>query len=67
VLDEPAAEQFRIAVEEDTTCVVSTATLRETALVIEARKGELGGCELDVLIQKAVGGEFPIVLPTALK
>ena len=32
---------------------MSAATLLETALVIEARKGERGGHELDRLIQKA--------------
>ena len=53
LLDEPEAEQFRAAVEEDTTRLVSAATLLETAVVIEARKGEPGGRELDSLIQKA--------------
>jgi ribonuclease VapC len=53
LLDEPEAEEFRAAVEEDTTRLVSAATLFETALVIEARKGEPGGRELDALIQKA--------------
>jgi ribonuclease VapC len=53
LLDEPEAEDFRASVEEDTTRLVSSATLLETALVIEARKGELGGRELDTLIQKA--------------
>jgi ribonuclease VapC len=53
LLDEPAAEEFRIAVEEDTTRLVSAATLLETALIIETRKGEAGGRELDALIQKA--------------
>src|SRR5438874_12753279 len=53
LLDEPEAEEFRVAVEEDTTRLVSAVTLLETALVIEARKGEPGGRELDALIQKA--------------
>jgi len=53
LLDEPEAEDFRAAVEEDTTRLVSAATLLETALVIEARKGEPGGRELDTLIHKA--------------
>jgi ribonuclease VapC len=46
LLDEPEAEGLRTAVEEDTTRLVSAATLLETALVIEVRKGE-------TLIQKA--------------
>ena len=53
LLDEPEAEAFRAAVEEDTTRLVSAATLLETALIIEARKGEPGGRELDALILKA--------------
>src|SRR5213596_3396832 len=53
LLEEPEAEDFRAAVEEDTTRLVSAATLLETALVIEARKGEPGGRELDLLIHKA--------------
>ena len=53
LLDEPEAEEFRAAVEDDTTRLVSAATLLETALVIEARKGEPGGRELDALVQKA--------------
>ena len=53
LLDEPEAEEFRAAVEEDTTRLVSAATLLETALIIEARKGEPGGRELDSLILKA--------------
>ena len=40
LFDEPEAEEFRAAVEEDTTRLVSAATLLETALVIEAQKGE---------------------------
>ena len=53
LLDEPEAEDFRAAVEDDATRLVSAATLLETSLVIEARKGEPGGRELDALIQKA--------------
>jgi ribonuclease VapC len=53
LLDESEAEDFRAAVEEDTTRLVSAATLLETALVIEARKGEPGGQALDTLVQKA--------------
>jgi len=60
LLDEPEAEDFRAAVEDDTTRLVSTATLLETALVIEARKGELGGRELDALVQKAEVVAVPV-------
>lgn len=53
LLDEPEAEDFRIAIEDDETRLVSAGTLLEAALVIEARKGEAGGRELDLLVQKA--------------
>ena len=53
LLDEPEAEAFRTALEEDATRLVSAATLLETAIVIEAKKGEAGGRELDLLIHKA--------------
>lgn len=53
LLDEPEAEAYRIALEEDETRLVSAATLLETAIVIEARKGEAGGRELDLFVHKA--------------
>src|SRR5262249_34591233 len=60
LLDEPEAEAFRAAVEEDSTRLVSGATLLETALGIEARKGEPGGRELDKVIPKADVGRGPV-------
>ena len=54
------AEAFRTAVEDDTTRLVSAATLIETALVIEARKGEPGGRELDLLVHKAEVEVVPV-------
>jgi ribonuclease VapC len=53
LLDEAEAEEFRTVLEEDTTRLVSAATLLETAVVIEARKGDPGGRELDLLMHKA--------------
>ena len=53
LLEEPEAELFRIAVEDDDTRLVSAASLLETAILIEARKGEAGGRELDLLVHKA--------------
>ena len=40
LLDEPEAEEFRTAVEEDATRLVSAANLLEAALVIEAHVSE---------------------------
>lgn len=53
LLNEPEADAFRVAVEGDVVRLASAATVLEAALVIEARKGEAGGRELDLLIQKA--------------
>jgi ribonuclease VapC len=60
LLDEPEAEQFRTAVEDDETRLISAATLLETALVIESRKGEAGGRELDLLVHKAEMAVVPV-------
>ena len=53
LLDEPEAEAYRAVLEDDETRLVSAATLVETSIVIEARKGEAGARELDLLIHKA--------------
>ena len=53
LLNEPEANEFRLAIEADTVRLVSAATLLETAIVIEARVGVAGGRELDLLVQKA--------------
>jgi ribonuclease VapC len=60
LLDEPEADSYRVALEEDQTRLVAAATLLETAIVIEARKGEAGGRELDLLIHKAAIVIVPI-------
>jgi ribonuclease VapC len=53
LLNEPEAASFRLAIEADPVRLLSAATLVETAIVIEARVGEVGGRELDRLVQKA--------------
>jgi len=60
LLDEPEAEPFRVAVEDDETRLVSVGTLLETALVIESRKGEAGGRELDLLVASAAMTIVPV-------
>ena len=60
LLDEPEAEDFRVALEDDETRLVSAGTLLEAALVIDARKGEAGGRELDLLVQKAAITIVPV-------
>ena len=51
--NEADAADFRLAIEADPVRLLSAATLVETAIVIEARVGEAGGRELDLLLQKA--------------
>jgi ribonuclease VapC len=51
--DEPEAPQIEAAIEADPVRRISAATLLETAIVIEARYGEAGGRELDLLLHKA--------------
>lgn len=53
LLNEPDADAFRRAIEADPVRLLSAATLIETAIVIEARVGEAGGRELDLLVHKA--------------
>lgn len=53
LLNEPDAEPLRRAIEADPVRLLSAANLVETAIVIEARVGEAGGRELDLLVHKA--------------
>jgi ribonuclease VapC len=53
LLNEAEAPAFRLAIEADPVRLLSAASLVETAIVIEARVGEAGGRELDLLLQKA--------------
>jgi ribonuclease VapC len=53
LLDEPEAESYRAALDDDASRFVSAATLLESAIVIEAKKGEAGGRELDLLLHRA--------------
>lgn len=53
LLVEPDAEAYRVAIEEDPTRLIAAGTLLETGIVIEARKGDAGGRELDRLVDRA--------------
>jgi ribonuclease VapC len=50
---EPEAARIAAAIEHDPTRLISAATLLETGLVVEARYGNAGGRELDLLVAKA--------------
>jgi ribonuclease VapC len=60
LFDEADAERFRVAIEQDETRMVSAATLLETTIVAEARKGEAAGRELELLVQKAGMTAVPV-------
>jgi ribonuclease VapC len=51
--NEPDAPAMEAAIERDPVRMVSAATLLEASIVIEARFGEIGGRELDLLVHKA--------------
>jgi ribonuclease VapC len=51
--DEEESAGFRDAIEADPVRLLSAASLVEAALVIEARYGEPGGRELDLLLHRA--------------
>lgn len=53
LLREPEAVEFAAAIQADPTRLMSAATVIETRIVIEARKGEAGFRELDLVLYKA--------------
>ena len=53
LLGEPEAEAIALAIAGDPRRLVSAFTALETAIVIEAKKGESGGRELDLLVHQA--------------
>ena len=53
LLGEPEADHIAIAIENATPRLMSAANLLEASIVIEARKGEAGGRELDLLLYRS--------------
>jgi ribonuclease VapC len=53
LLNEAEAEAFAKAIAADPKRLVSSFNMLETAIVIEAKKGEAGGIELDLLVHRA--------------
>ncbi len=60
LFDEPDAHRFRSALERASRRRISAASLLETAIVIEARYGEAGGREFDLLVHKAALEVVPV-------
>ena len=53
LLGEPEGEAFARAIADDSIRLISAPTALEAGIVIEAKKGETGGRELDLLIHRA--------------
>ncbi len=52
LFDEPERADFTRKIGADDVRLISAATLVETALVVESRKGALGGSQLDLFIHE---------------
>ena len=53
LFDEPERAQFTQAIAADPRRLVSAATLVEASIIVEARRGESAGRELDLLLHRA--------------
>ena len=53
LLGEPETEAFSRALADDPKRMISAFNALESAIVIEAKKGEAGGIELDLLLHRA--------------
>ena len=53
LFDEPERRHFNELIEADGSRLISSATLVEAALVIESRRGEPAGRELDLFLHRA--------------
>lgn len=53
LLDEPQAAAIEAAIEVDPVRLISAGSVLEAGIVVEARYGEIGGRELDLLLHKA--------------
>jgi len=53
LLGEPEAEPFAFAIAGDAKRLISAFTALETGIVVEAKKGDSGGRELDFLLHQA--------------
>lgn len=60
LFDEPECRAFSEAIEADPRRLISAASLLESALLVEARRGEIAGRELDLLIHRAAVVTTPV-------
>ena len=60
LFDEPERPAFSEAIEADPRRLISAASLLESALLVETRRGESAGRELDLLLHRAAVGTVPV-------
>jgi ribonuclease VapC len=53
LFDEPERRAFTLSIERDPRRLMSTASVLESALIAETRRGESAGRELDLLLHRA--------------
>jgi ribonuclease VapC len=60
LFDEPEAEQFMRIVSGGERCLIGAVSALETAVVVESKKGDAGGRELDLLFYKLEADIVPM-------
>ena len=60
LFDEPERHTFTHAIEHDPRRLISAGNLLECALLVEARRGEAAGRELDLLLHRAEVQTIPV-------
>ena len=60
LLNEPEAEEFAHIIASADRCLISAFSALETAVVIELKKGDAGGRELDFLLYKTGSEIIPL-------
>jgi ribonuclease VapC len=60
LFDEPERRRFNELIEADGIRLISAATFLEAALVVESRRGEAAGRELDLLMHRAQVSVVPV-------
>ena len=53
MLDEPERSEFVSLIEQSSRCLISTVSILETAMVLEGRRGDDAGLDLDLFLQRA--------------
>lgn len=60
LFDEPERSALTAAIEDDHRRLISAAIVLESALIVEARRGEAAGRELDLLLHRASVNVVPV-------